>query len=573
MTNRHRLPTVFSIYMVDVLCCALGCVVLLWLINFREARDRALTAAETNKRLNRTQSALQLSSSELDVKNVALVDALQREAELNDRLRNLAEEKDKWLNIANKTQTALDDTATKLKDVDGKLKNTLDTLLEVSTKLKDTDSKLDKTQVALDDSQKREKDLRDQLASLTLDKSQLQQLANMTRKEYDATLAKLQATLGQLASLKVDYKDLESNSTRTTADLEKTIKENTELATQIASLKLFLEKTKKDLNEKTALTESDAKELKALTDRLLKSSNFTKELQQQLASLQLDLKQHQGKLSDAEIVAIKSKKEYDDLQNQIRDMIIAKQLIDQKLKLNEKDLEAARKYQVLLQGENQSLLRQTQLIRESIKHRFAGINLTGQRVVFIIDMSGSMALEDENSADPDKWPLLCESVGKMLRSMPNLEKFQVILFSSKYSYLMARNGQWIDYVPETTANEVVDKLKAVKPDGGTNMYDALSEAFRFRPIGLDTIYLLSDGLPTEGEGLKADAQLTTPQKTDNLSRHVRNTIRTVWNRPVAGMPKVRINTVGFFFESPEVGAFLWALARENDGSFVGMSKQ
>jgi hypothetical protein len=35
---------------------------------------------------------------------------------------------------------------------------------------------------------------------------------------------------------------------------------------------------------------------------------------------------------------------------------------------------------------------------------------------------------------------------------------------------------------------------------------------------------------------------------------------------------VRINSIGFFYESPEVGAFLWALSRENDGSFVGMSK-
>ena len=28
----------------------------------------------------------------------------------------------------------------------------------------------------------------------------------------------------------------------------------------------------------------------------------------------------------------------------------------------------------------------------------------------------------------------------------------------------------------------------------------------------------------------------------------------------------------FFYESPDLGAFLWALARENEGSFVGMSK-
>ena len=57
-----------------------------------------------------------------------------------------------------------------------------------------------------------------------------------------------------------------------------------------------------------------------------------------------------------------------------------------------------------------------------------------------------------------------------------------------------------------------------------------------------------------------------------LARYIRTLLRRDWNRPLAGRPRVRINTIGFFFESPDVGAFLWALARENEGSFVGMSK-
>ena len=40
----------------------------------------------------------------------------------------------------------------------------------------------------------------------------------------------------------------------------------------------------------------------------------------------------------------------------------------------------------------------------------------------------------------------------------------------------------------------------------------------------------------------------------------------------AGSQRVRINAIGFFYESPELGSFLWTLARENDGSFVGMSR-
>ena len=56
------------------------------------------------------------------------------------------------------------------------------------------------------------------------------------------------------------------------------------------------------------------------------------------------------------------------------------------------------------------------------------------------------------------------------------------------------------------------------------------------------------------------------------SVHARKVLRESWNAAQPGRPRVRVHAIGFFYESPEVGAFLWALARDNDGSFVGMSK-
>jgi hypothetical protein len=57
-----------------------------------------------------------------------------------------------------------------------------------------------------------------------------------------------------------------------------------------------------------------------------------------------------------------------------------------------------------------------------------------------------------------------------------------------------------------------------------------------------------------------------------LGKYVREKLQRDWNPPGAGKPRVKINSVGFYFESPDVGAFLWSLSRENDGSFVGMSR-
>jgi von Willebrand factor type A domain len=206
--------------------------------------------------------------------------------------------------------------------------------------------------------------------------------------------------------------------------------------------------------------------------------------------------------------------------------------------------------------------------------RFEGIALTGRNVVFLVDMSGSMDLVDEQTPAPAKWSGVRDAVKKIMLSLPQLEKYQVILFSDRISYLLGSDGRWLTYDAKTSPEQVTKALAATPPKGNTNMYIAMDAAFQFRSQGLDTIYLLSDGLPNIGDGLTPEQNrtLTETQRGEVLSRAVRASLKTRWNAPQIGRPKVRINAVGFFYESPDVGAFLWALARENDGSFVGMSK-
>src|SRR5713101_4783633 len=95
MKLRHRMPTIFNIYMVDVLCCALGCVILLWLINFREAKNRAAAATETGKRLNDTSSDLSLTQKELASLRTAFADTSKRAQDLQSRLKILLAEQSK----------------------------------------------------------------------------------------------------------------------------------------------------------------------------------------------------------------------------------------------------------------------------------------------------------------------------------------------------------------------------------------------------------------------------------------------------------------------------------------------
>src|SRR5262249_61978210 len=61
MQPRHRIPTIFTLYMVDVLCCALGCVVLLWQVNYHEAQNQTAAASDAHKKIADLEGKLDAS--------------------------------------------------------------------------------------------------------------------------------------------------------------------------------------------------------------------------------------------------------------------------------------------------------------------------------------------------------------------------------------------------------------------------------------------------------------------------------------------------------------------------------
>jgi hypothetical protein len=197
-----------------------------------------------------------------------------------------------------------------------------------------------------------------------------------------------------------------------------------------------------------------------------------------------------------------------------------------------------------------------------------------------------MVYVDEKTKAPEKWTEVCDTVGKLMRSLPQLKQYQVICFSTKLLYPLGGEGKWRAHDREKSPDQVVKALRAVKPIGGTNMYVAIKAALAYRAEsqGLDTVYLLSDGLPNQGEGISQEKEEELkPLETKDRARwdlvrgqllgdHVRAKLKKEWNRPDRKMPLVKINTIGFYYESPDLGSFLWALARDNGGNFVGMSK-
>src|SRR5947208_9300387 len=93
MRTRHRIPSIFNLSMVDVLCCALGCVILLWLLNLREARDRAEKVGQTSDILKKTEAELAGTQRQRDERQRKLEEAASVLAALEKTLKSLQAQK------------------------------------------------------------------------------------------------------------------------------------------------------------------------------------------------------------------------------------------------------------------------------------------------------------------------------------------------------------------------------------------------------------------------------------------------------------------------------------------------
>jgi predicted nucleic acid-binding Zn-ribbon protein len=489
MRVRHRIPSIFNLSMVDVLCCALGCVILLWLINLREAKHHEESAEEQNREIAARLDAVQTDRD-------AAVGMLMR---LQSQIEIVEEEKE---DLQKSLSTARTEAA------------------ELSRRLKTSSDRI----AAL------EEDLR---AGTKNYETMTARATELARKLKDAS--------GRVAELEMDLRTSEKRGEKETA-------------------------RGRALNEELAAARRRLKDLQAAADLVPSLQTDLKDARQQYAAekalagaLEKEINQRMREIKDAD-------QKLDGLQ-------ASRRSLERDIESRDRETALLKRSLTELQEEKKAVQGEAARVRAAAENRFAGITLTGRRVVFLVDMSGSMELVDENTQAPTKWMEVRNTVARLMRSLPDLEKYQVIVFAEQAAFLFGGDGSWMDNDPQSSPERVLRGLAAVKPKGGTNMFAALQAAFRMRDRGMDTLYLLSDGLPNLGEGVPSDALTTLKEveRNDLLARHIRRTLKADWNRPLAGRPRVRINTVGFFYESPDVGAFLWALARENDGSFVGMS--
>lgn len=165
---------------------------------------------------------------------------------------------------------------------------------------------------------------------------------------------------------------------------------------------------------------------------------------------------------------------------------------------------------------------------------YHGVPILSTRVVFCVDVSGSMS---ETLGTETRLELAKKELARALSSMGKDAQVNMIFFDDR---LEPWKRQLAPLKP--ALKEALAVVASRQPRGRTNIFDPLDLAFQHKEV--DTVFLLSDGDPTDG-------RIVDP---DDILAEIRRMNRT---------RKILIHTISYA-PSP----FMRALAEQNGGRYV-----
>jgi Mg-chelatase subunit ChlD len=208
----------------------------------------------------------------------------------------------------------------------------------------------------------------------------------------------------------------------------------------------------------------------------------------------------------------------------------------------------------------------------TVSRSFCGIPVQGSRVLFIVDLSGSMNFAMKGGGTGDRkaetrLDFAKKQMHQVIADMPETSRLNFITYNG-----LPKAEFWNKDLVVATAKskeraiEFVEKMRA---DGGTNMWAGLDEGLKMKSLvygeryatTVDEIFLVSDGAPSVGEVIDPMEILRLVTETNRFS-------------------KVRINTI--FITSPNErdprnlslspSELMKRMAEQNGGRFVQLKE-
>ena len=212
------------------------------------------------------------------------------------------------------------------------------------------------------------------------------------------------------------------------------------------------------------------------------------------------------------------------------------------------------------------------VVGEGNRQYLTGLRMGGRRILILVDSSASMLdatlvnvirlryLPKAQQLAAPKWKQAVATVDWLTANLPPESDFQIFRFDTAAHPVLGEEG-WLPVGDGSRLDEAVKTLRKTAPTGGTSLHAAFSVIGTLDPRP-DNVFLLVDGLPTQGARPTSQATVSGRKRLQHFDRAT--------DRLPRGVP---VNVILFAMEGdPYAADRYWALARATRGSFMSPSE-
>jgi hypothetical protein len=214
------------------------------------------------------------------------------------------------------------------------------------------------------------------------------------------------------------------------------------------------------------------------------------------------------------------------------------------------------------------------IVGEGNRQYLTGLKLGGNRVLVLLDASASMLddtivniirtrnMSDASKRNAPKWRQALKMVEWLSARFPITSQYQIYTFNTKAQPVIANTkGQWLQVSNKTQLDQTFKELEALIPEGGTSLENVFIDITQLSPMP-DNIYLLTDGLPTQGRNPPRGTTISGKNRLDLFEDAI--------ERIPANIP---LNIILLPMEGdPMAASAYWQLAQITGGSFMSPSE-
>ena len=160
-----------------------------------------------------------------------------------------------------------------------------------------------------------------------------------------------------------------------------------------------------------------------------------------------------------------------------------------------------------------------------------------------------------------KWVRTINTVKWLTAQLPITAQFQVITFNTEArAVINGTDNQWLSVADGEKLEEINSVLENSQPFGGTSLLNAFS-SLKSLPDQPDNIFLVTDGLPTQGEGTPRGNKVTGKERLK------------LFREATKLLPRnVPVNIILLPMDGdPMAASEFWQLAQSSNGSFLAPS--